>query len=195
MRVALPRCGFAVYTLAMLDKHDTRRLLKTRLVEPRNDVPGAKVTGLFMVPQCLLIEFADCCMNGESKGMITIGRARYADIKLFDLTVSAIHCSIYRNSKGLWTIHDHNSTNGLYINGVRTKEATLRPGMMLRCGQTEFIVVGPDRKLPIIAYTLTTFLAEARRLYGSLRKAAAKIHRSRETIRRAVARHSQRRLT
>lgn len=87
---------------------------------------------------------------------------------------------------------EQQSRNGLYINDLRVARAELKPGMRLRLGNTELIAVGADGKLPITARTYTTFLALAKRLYGSVRKAEAKIGRSRTTIGRGSKRWEMR---
>ena len=58
---------------------------------------------------------------------ITIGRTPENDIQYTNPLVSRHHALLRWESKE-WTIFDQNSTNGIYVNNKRMKEATLHPG-------------------------------------------------------------------
>ena len=60
--------------------------------------------------------------------MITrIGRGEDNDIQLFDNSASTHHCEL-RLNKGVVTVHDLGSTNGIAVDGEPVQEAVLRPG-------------------------------------------------------------------
>jgi len=59
--------------------------------------------------------------------VMTIGRRSSCDIRLDFHNVSGLHCELsYKN--GVWSIRDMGSTNGIKVNGERTKSRMLRPG-------------------------------------------------------------------
>ena len=67
-----------------------------------------------------------------------IGREAANDISLADPFISRRHAKIERKDS-YFAIQDLQSQNGIYINGVRTKEAYLSLGDRIRLGQKEFI--------------------------------------------------------
>ncbi len=72
---------------------------------------------------------------------IDIGRQADAPISLVGSQVSRRHCTLNRLDFGpsRWSITDHKSANGLYLNNHRIEEAELRPGDILRIGEFELI--------------------------------------------------------
>ncbi|MGB8329233.1 MAG: sigma 54-interacting transcriptional regulator [Polyangiales bacterium] len=72
---------------------------------------------------------------------VSIGGAADNAITLSDRAVSRYHCRIEPSSQGVW-IRDLDSTNGTWVDGVRTRRHELRPGAVLRIGRTELRVVG-----------------------------------------------------
>jgi pSer/pThr/pTyr-binding forkhead associated (FHA) protein len=73
-----------------------------------------------------------------------VGRHTEADLRLHDPDVSRRHCRIGVED-GMWRIVDLESTNGVYLNGVRLSEANLYPGDRLRIGSIDFVV---ERAMP-----------------------------------------------
>src|SRR6478672_1466610 len=69
-------------------------------------------------------------MSGEiveiARTAAVIGRHTEADLRLVDPDVSRRHCRIGVED-GMWRIVDLESTNGIYLNGVRLTEANLYP--------------------------------------------------------------------
>ncbi|RMH40164.1 MAG: FHA domain-containing protein [Deltaproteobacteria bacterium] len=87
------------------------------------------------------------------KGEVTIGGMKDNDVVLPDETVSRYHCKIIQEETG-YVLVDLHSTNGTFINKVRIREAFLRPGCTISCGQTqikfnavdEAVEIRPSRK-------------------------------------------------
>lgn len=63
----------------------------------------------------------------EPEQDILIGRAQSNDIVYANRMVSRTH-ALLRCDSGRWTIRDKGSTNGIYVNGVKTEEAVLSTG-------------------------------------------------------------------
>src|SRR5207248_9842868 len=57
-------------------------------------------------------------------------------VQLHDRFVSNFHCRIHR-SGGRWSLKDLGSTNGTWVDGLRTAEAALEPGSRIRAGSQE----------------------------------------------------------
>lgn len=62
-----------------------------------------------------------------------IGRKFDADIRLLCSQVSGDHAKLYRHN-GEWQLCDLNSTNGSFVNGIKTKDAVLREGDEMAIG-------------------------------------------------------------
>ena len=69
----------------------------------------------------------------------TIGRAQRADFIVDAALVSRIHCRLSAGATELEVI-DLDSTNGTYVNGVRTPQAKLKDGDRLGVGRVDLIV-------------------------------------------------------
>jgi pSer/pThr/pTyr-binding forkhead associated (FHA) protein len=68
----------------------------------------------------------------------TVGRAREADIVVKDQRASRRHCTLEANPDGEWTVTDHQSSNGTYVNRQRITSHPLREGDILQVGQATF---------------------------------------------------------
>lgn len=64
---------------------------------------------------------------------IRIGRGSHNQINLGDLAVSRVHAAVAYDGNDC-VIRDLSSTNGMYINDVRVREATLKRGSTIRIG-------------------------------------------------------------
>ncbi len=67
---------------------------------------------------------------------VGIGAMADNDVVIQDDTVSRYHCRICQGDDA-YLVTDNGSTNGTYINGVRIKEAYLRPGCTVTVGKTD----------------------------------------------------------
>jgi DNA-binding NtrC family response regulator len=64
---------------------------------------------------------------------LVIGKAPDSDLCLPDSAVSRNHCELVRLHEG-YVIRDLGSTNGTHVDGIRVREAFLRPGARLQVG-------------------------------------------------------------
>ncbi len=89
---------------------------------------------------------SDTILLSDNIAEINIGRSGRGGILMADAAVSVNHASFFVASSG-WAIVDHNSTNGVYLNGTRIDGAKyLRVGDCVRIVNTVFIFDG-DRLL------------------------------------------------
>ena len=68
----------------------------------------------------------------------TIGREDDNSIRLEDSKVSRHH-AVVRCQGGQWRIEDLDSTNGVFVNGARVKQAELRPGDSIQVGTYDLV--------------------------------------------------------
>jgi len=71
-----------------------------------------------------------------SQPVIRVGTRSDNDIVFKDETMSRFHFEISQTKDG-WFLRDQDSSNGVYANGVRVKEAFLTSGVSIRAGRTE----------------------------------------------------------
>lgn len=76
-------------------------------------------------------------------GTTTVGRSGEANIFLDDVTVSRKQAQLHLEDASL-VIEDLGSTNGTYVNGVRTDHAELHPGDEVILGKYHLIVARGD---------------------------------------------------
>lgn len=77
---------------------------------------------------------------------ITIGRGTDADLRINDPGVSRLHARINVVGSGSGqriTIEDLGSTNGITVDGQRTRHATLNMGSRIEIGSTRLAIVSP----------------------------------------------------
>src|ERR1051326_793483 len=79
---------------------------------------------------------------------ITLGRTSQCDIQLDDPSVSRRHCSITYMANGLLAVKDLESANGTFVNERPVKEATARPGDLVRLGAAILEVRDPSGTTP-----------------------------------------------
>ncbi|MFC8473892.1 FtsK/SpoIIIE domain-containing protein [Streptomyces sp. NPDC057241] len=83
-------------------------------------------------------------------GAIRIGRSVDADVPLDDPDVSRAHCTVTVGADGRVTVSDRGSTNGTTLDGapVGERPVLLRPGALLRLGESALRLTGPGDDLP-----------------------------------------------
>lgn len=69
----------------------------------------------------------------------TIGRAKRADFIVDAALVSRLHCRVSAGATELEVV-DLDSTNGTFVNGVRTAQAKLKEGDRLGVGRVDLLV-------------------------------------------------------
>ncbi len=70
---------------------------------------------------------------------ISIGSSEKSDLTIKDKFVSERHCTIFFEN-GRYFIRDNFSRNGTQVNGVRTRDAEIKSGSIIRIGKTEMIL-------------------------------------------------------
>ncbi|MEM9463411.1 MAG: FHA domain-containing protein [Myxococcota bacterium] len=68
---------------------------------------------------------------------MVIGRSRYADIHISERALSQQHCKLTRHGDH-HRLFDLGSTNGTFVNDMRVQQADLKPGDVIRTGETVF---------------------------------------------------------
>lgn len=66
---------------------------------------------------------------------VTLGRSLICDLVLADKAVSGTHCELIASEQG-FMLRDLDSTNGTHVGDLRVKEVWVKPGTVLRVGQT-----------------------------------------------------------
>ncbi len=74
-------------------------------------------------------------------GAITIGRHSTSAIRIDDTLASRTHAYLLPAPTGM-QIHDNNSNNGIFVNGVKVPAATLQPGDVVTIGNTDLVFTG-----------------------------------------------------
>jgi pSer/pThr/pTyr-binding forkhead associated (FHA) protein len=75
----------------------------------------------------------------SGRASLTFGRSPEADVCIPETRISRIHAEI-RQWEQDFVIKDLRSRNGIYLNGIRTEVAVLKPGDIIRIGAYEFSV-------------------------------------------------------
>lgn len=78
---------------------------------------------------------------------LRIGRSPDNDIVLVEPMVSRQHVHILPQTDG-YVIHDRNSINGVFVDGVRTFEKVLKPGNRIQVGLAEFVFLREGVPIP-----------------------------------------------
>lgn len=76
------------------------------------------------------------CLLVEEGAPLLLGRSRHAETRLEDPGVSRVHCEIELED-GQVLVTDLDSAGGTFVNGQRISEQVLRPGDVLRIGDTQ----------------------------------------------------------
>jgi diguanylate cyclase (GGDEF)-like protein len=104
-----------------LDEEETGHE-KTMVVSIESDQPKEKQSYILILSGPLMGK-----MHLLQEGTVVLGRVNDVDIPINDQGISRKHCAI-SYKKGQATLKDLGSTNGTYVNGVKTPEAILADG-------------------------------------------------------------------
>ncbi len=69
---------------------------------------------------------------GFDSGPVYIGRYKYNQVFLPDLSVSRQHAAIFTTTEGKWVVEDMDSANRTFLNGEEVHKAELKTGDVLR---------------------------------------------------------------
>jgi len=86
-------------------------------------------------------------------GVNTVGRGPDNTISIPEPSVSTFHCELHLADIGL-AVHDHNSTNGTFINKQAVVKGMLQTGDMLTLGDVDFAVELPEVMIAIPEMTV-----------------------------------------
>lgn len=123
--------------------------------------------------------------EGKPKCGAVIGSDPHCDISVTVDGVAELHCILLREPDGLW-IQNCNPKNRTMINEAQIDKALLPVGGLLRAGPLMFVAFGrkgDDQEIRIGAECLQEYIANAKKLYGSIREAARAIGVPESTLR------------
>lgn len=81
-------------------------------------------------------------------GLNRIGRAATNDVRIDDTSVSGNHCEIWVREESLM-VRDLDSTNGIFLDEQRVREAEIGWGQILKIGGVEFSIKDPPARVAI----------------------------------------------
>lgn len=149
-------------------------------------VQPTKITYVDGSPETLHIRKAQFVLNPGmptqtelvfDQSVITIGTMDDNDIVISDDTASRHHCRIVQEDTD-YVVTDLGSTNGLYVNGVRVREAYLDPGLVLGVGGMQIRFNPIDEQIPVRPIASEQFgkivgrSLKMREMFGVLEKVA-----------------------
>jgi pSer/pThr/pTyr-binding forkhead associated (FHA) protein len=73
-----------------------------------------------------------------SREEVVLGRSSEADIQIESTDLSRKHL-VFRREHGQYSVHDLDSRNGVYLNGLRVHSATLYEGDNLHLGSVQLV--------------------------------------------------------
>lgn len=98
----------------------------------------------------------------EDTGTITIGRDSSNSICLSHPLVSRHHCTVSKGEDGRYSIVDHGSTNGSFVNGRHVQQSVLEDGDIVQIGpfrfmldEGKFIQADDSRRIKLEAHGIT----------------------------------------
>ena len=98
----------------------------------------------------------------------TIGRSTDADVVMADEKASRMHFAIHEED-GAYILHDLQSRNGTFLNGVSVDVKAVKPGDQIRAGGTQFLLQGEHGAGPNTAINLVhDQMEEAGKGYGTM---------------------------
>ncbi|HVS33882.1 MAG TPA: DUF4388 domain-containing protein [Thermoanaerobaculia bacterium] len=111
---------------------DTKLLISTEGRLSYSDVASPVVAQLVFSPNGA----ASAAVVPLTDSEYLVGRQAENNIKINDLGVSGFHARIFRGAEG-YVIEDLKSRNGVYINGTKVIQSSLRNGDTVRLGATD----------------------------------------------------------
>lgn len=72
-------------------------------------------------------------------GLVRVGRSSECEAQLADPTASRVHFELRMQDSRVW-LRDADSRFGTFVNDIRTRDCELRPGDVIRAGETTFRV-------------------------------------------------------
>ncbi len=110
--------------------------MKRRCEEPTDVIPCAPSQATVRKLNLVILEGPDAGSRMPlEKDSIVIGKSPASDLCLADSAISRSHCELLRVHEG-YMIRDVGSTNGTQVDGIRVKEAFLRPGARIQIGKS-----------------------------------------------------------
>ncbi len=103
-------------------------------------------------------------LSGELRGreldvtqdVVQLGKSRQCDIVFPDDSVSRVHAEIRRQDDA-YRVVDQQSTNGMFIGGVRVTDGFLKPGDVLALGKVQIRFMPRDARVEILPSTAENF--------------------------------------
>lgn len=132
-----------------------------------------RTLGLRSLTGDAVYDFRERTTKGRAQRLLTVGAAEDNDIVIDDLAASRFHCLIDRQPRRV-LVHDCDSKNGVWLDGVRVRTGELRPHATLTLGRTTLVAYGArdDQGANIKATNPDQYLRHAVALYGGIRAAA-----------------------
>ena len=124
-------------------------------------------------------------LSGELRGremdvtqeVVHLGKSRQCDIVLPDESVSRVHAEIRRQGDA-YRVLDQQSTNGVFIGGVRVTDGFLKPGDVLALGKVQIRFMPRDARVELLPSTAEFFgpvrgrSLAMRKIFGVLERVA-----------------------
>jgi pSer/pThr/pTyr-binding forkhead associated (FHA) protein len=146
------RVGVGDYIIALKSEADAPMPMAPQPV--RASLPNAAAGG----PPARFVMISAPAPGAEfsiAKPLVRIGRLEELDLCISHRSISREHARVLAR-EGVFEIEDHNSANGVRVNGSAIKRAQLRSGDLVELGQVRFRFVGPGE-----AYTFDPSEEEA----------------------------------
>jgi len=133
------RVGVGDYIIALKSEADAPQLAapqpaRASLPNPASGLPPARFV-MVSAP-------APGAEFSIAKPLVRIGRLEELDLCISHRSISREHARVVSRD-GSFEIEDHNSANGVRVNGSALKRAQLRSGDLVELGQVRFRFVGP----------------------------------------------------
>lgn len=118
---------------------------------------------------------------------LTGGRSRANDVVLADEHISDVHFRLTADREGTLGIHDENSLNGIYVQGVRVDSGSVELGAAFRVGNTTLKLLSTEQvdvELPLQDHFGELYGQSdvMREVYGRLERIAARVDRIKRVL-------------